>query len=42
MSWTMSRQLLNASKDGDSTASLGILSQCFPTLTVKKGFLMIK
>ena len=31
-----SRRVLNSSREGDSTASLGSLSQCFVTLTVKK------
>lgn len=35
----MSRQLLNISRDGDSTTSLGKLCQCSVTPTVKKCFL---
>ena len=36
----MSRWVLSISREGDSTASLGSLFQCFVTLTVKKFFLM--
>ena len=36
------RQLLEISKDGDSTASLGKLCQCLVTLTLKKCFLMFR
>jgi len=38
----MSRWVLNISKDGDSTDSLGNLFRCLTTLTVKKFFLMFK
>ena len=37
---TMSRRLLNISKDGDSTTSLGNLCQCSAPHTVKKCSLM--
>ena len=37
---TVSSQVLNVSKDGDSTTSLGSLYQCSPTLlTIKQNFL---
>ena len=39
---TMSRQLLSISKDGDSTTSLGNLSQGSATLTVTKRFWMFR
>ena len=39
---TMFRQLLNISKDGDRTTSLGNLCQSSITLTVKRGFLMFR
>jgi len=37
---TWSRQVLNISREGDSTTSLGSLFQCSVTLRVKKFFLM--
>ena len=36
---TTSKHLLNTSRDGDSTTSLGSLFQCLTTLSVKKCFL---
>ena len=39
---TMSRKLLNISRDGDSTTSLCNLCQCLVTLTVTKCFLMFR
>jgi len=39
---TLSRQVLNISKEGDSTASLGSLFQCSVTLRGKKFFLMFR
>ena len=39
---TMSRRLLNFSKDGDTTASPGNLCQCSVTLSVTKCFLMFR
>ena len=36
---TLSRQVLNISREGDSTTSLGSLFQCSVTLRVKKFFL---
>ena len=39
---TMFSWVLNISKSGDSTTSLGSLFQCLTTLTVKKVFLMFK
>lgn len=38
----VSKQVLNSSKDGDSTTSVDSLFQCLPTLTVKKIFLLFK
>ena len=38
----MSTCLLNTSRDGDSTTSLGSLFQCLTTLSVKKFFLTIQ
>ena len=35
---TTSKRFLNTSRDGDSTTSLGSLSQCLTTLSVKKVF----
>ena len=35
---TISKYFLNISKDGDSTTSIGILSQCLTTLSEKKFF----
>ncbi|KAK4826388.1 hypothetical protein QYF61_008059, partial [Mycteria americana] len=37
---TSSKHLLNTSRDGDSTTSLGSLFQCLITLSVKKNFLI--
>ena len=37
---TLSRRVLNISREGDSTASLGSLFQCSVTLRGKKFFLM--
>ncbi|KAK4824710.1 LOW QUALITY PROTEIN: hypothetical protein QYF61_017936 [Mycteria americana] len=37
---TSSKRLLNTSRDGDSTTSLGSLFQCLITLSVKKNFLI--
>jgi len=37
---TLSRRVLNISREGDSTASLGSLLQCSVTLRVKKFFLV--
>ena len=37
---TTSKRFLNASKDGDSTTSLGSLFQCLTILSVKKFFLI--
>lgn len=39
---TLSSQLKNISKDGDSTTSLHNLYQCLVTLLVKKCFLMLR
>jgi len=39
---TLSRQVLNISKEGDSTTSLGNLFQCSVTLRGKKFFLMFR
>ena len=39
---TASRQVLNISRDGDSTTSLGNLFQCFVTLKVSKLFLLFR
>jgi len=39
---TLSRQGLNISREGDSTASLGSLCQCSITLRAKKFFLMFR
>ncbi|NWH55124.1 EGFLA protein, partial [Fregata magnificens] len=39
---TASRRVLNISRQGDSTTSLGSLFQCSVTLTVKKFFLMFR
>ena len=36
----LSRRVLNISREGESTASLGSLFQCFVTLRVKKFFLI--
>jgi len=37
---TLSRWVLNISREGESTTSLGSLFQCFVTLRVKKFFLI--
>lgn len=42
LSRTMSCQVMNISKDGDSRTSLGTLFQCSTTLTAKKYFLTCK
>jgi len=39
---TLSRQVLNISREGDSTTSVGSLCQCSVTLRVKKLFLMFR
>jgi len=39
---TSSRQVLNSSREGDSTTSLESLFQCFVTLKVKMFFLMFR
>ena len=39
---TMAKQLLNISKNGESTTSLGNLCQCLVTLTLKKVFPDVK
>jgi len=38
----LSRRVLNISREGESTASLGSLFQCFVTLRVRKFFLMFR
>jgi len=38
---TMSRRLLNISREGDSATSLGNLCQCSVTLTVKKNCFLV-
>ena len=39
---TLSRRVLNTSREGDTTTSLGSLFQCSITLRVKKFFLMFR